>query len=226
MVVYHLSLNTNSIINWPINNQATTIHNLEGIENFFKTDSDYPSSKDTIKLDQGSSGRFLAGENNDRFIYENSIGRKNTLLDGGNGEDSLVIGFNAEKALQILKEQNYSLVKYDNGLGLRTNEGEEVTALNIEKVSFRDQTYNLHKAEDVKALVEAFNCKGITIIDKTSQNNFHKPICNCGQGLTTHHPQYQPIVGHIPNNRPLRIIVLADDWDNGLTSNHYGFQNY
>ncbi len=215
-------------------------HNLLGNINnqlSIKWPTNSPDSNSSISYNL--EGKVVAGPKNDQFVY-GDFPTKNTSLNGGSGEDSLTIHSTFEKALEALKNNNYSVETRPDGFALTGHNNQKFQIANIEKVVFNNQTFDLRCQDDVNRLIKAFECAGLNITNKTNHTNNN---CGSKNGLTN--PNYIPVFvlnnnGIINNNpnlynntapqssnttRQPRIIMLnpnnslTSSWNNGLSSN-------
>jgi hypothetical protein len=136
------------------------------------------SKNDSFVLDEHSRGFIFGNGGNDSINYS-SLGRLNTLINGGAGEDTL--GFQnlkVQDVLQKLLHEKYSFVTQDHGFSLRTQDGQQIQIEDVEKVAFADKTFDLRNQTDLHALLNALKEKKINIIDETSTKQA-KSSCGC-----------------------------------------------
>ncbi|MDX1920700.1 MAG: hypothetical protein SFU25_08220, partial [Candidatus Caenarcaniphilales bacterium] len=132
----------------------------------------YGSAKnDSFLLDDHTRGIYLAGGGDDTFTY-NQLGRLNTSLYGGRGEDTIAFqNLKVQDVLQKLLDNRYSFIQQQNGFSLRTQDGQEIRVADVEKVAFADRTFDLRNDNDVRDLVKALNDKKIRVIDESKALN-------------------------------------------------------
>ncbi len=142
---------------------------------------------DEFNLDAKSTGFLDGGAGDDVFIYSGaSIGALNTFLIGGAGADSLFVpDATAAEAITALKGAGYSIELRKNGFALVTKDGQKVVFSEVEKISFKDASFDITVKAELDAFLAAVTGGGIEARAELEQSfeNIFANTASCGMGL-------------------------------------------